>query len=108
MAPDFNSSLKRIAEILEEDGTVVEARVSTQHGSMTFITDVRLDGNTLVLYDFHVTGPGPGSLGIGFLRRLADQVIAEYGVDAIEIHGFTRTTGASPGRVPLPIRFARR
>jgi hypothetical protein len=110
MAPEIEANISQQAtiEILDEDGAVVEVRISTPRGPLTFIANVRLDGNVLILYDFHIDGPGPHSLGIGFLRRMADQVIAENGVDALEIQGFTRTTGAGRGRVPRPFRFARR
>ena len=69
------------------------------------VTSVTLAGDCLVLYDFHVGGPGAHALGVSEVRGLVYKAMEEYDVAEVEIHGFQRTTGANPGRKPRPLRF---
>jgi hypothetical protein len=108
MALEHNSSVPADIRVIDEEDEIVELEVGTPYGLVTILTAIRMDGNTLVLYNFHIDGPGPHIVGLAYLRRLADQVIAENDVDALEIQGFERSTGATRGRVPSPLRFRRR
>src|SRR5688500_18121847 len=56
----------------------------------------------------HVHAPGANAIGPGNLRSLAEVVMERLDFDALEIEGALRTTGASPGRRPRPLRFTRR
>jgi hypothetical protein len=60
------------------------------------------------LRQLHVQGPGANAIGPGNLRSLAEVVMERLDFDALEIEGALRTTGASPGRRPRPLRFTRR
>lgn len=95
-------------EIAEQDGDAVFAKAATAHGAVTIVCRLRLLPDRLLLYDLHVDGPGVGTLGVGGLRRVVDEVMETYGVERPEIRGFRRTTGAGPGRVPSPLVFRRR
>jgi hypothetical protein len=94
--------------IKAQDGAAVEAEISTPRGTLVVIASLRLDREALILYDFHIDGPGPGLIGIAGIRDALRQVMEEYDVGIVEIHGFQRTTGAQPGRTPKAIRFRRR
>jgi hypothetical protein len=94
--------------IIEQDGTTISAEIASAQQTLDVVADIRLDGDRIVLYNFHIDGPGAGVLGIVSLRRIVDQVMEVYDVASLEIHGFRRTTGASPGRIPGPLCFARR
>ena len=93
--------------LLDQDGDAIEARIDTPAGLLTVICRVELRGERVVLYDFHIDGPGAGSLGIPLLRAAILDVMESYDVASVEVHGFTRTTGANPGRVPRPLVFRR-
>lgn len=95
-------------EIVDQDGTAVEAIIRTPDADLQAITNVRLDGNTLILYDFHIEGPGPNALGMALLRKIVRRVMELEDVQYLEIHGFRRTTGANPGRTPHTLKFRRR
>lgn len=95
-------------EIVDQDEAAVEAIVGTPEAELRIITNVRLDGNTLILYDFHIDGPGPNTLGTALLRQIACRVMELEDVQYLEIHGFRRTTGANPGRIPRTLKFRRR
>lgn len=94
--------------ILEADGPTVrlEARLPTAY--LEVITSVKLDGDTLVLYDLHVDGPGAQSLGLSEVRALVYKAMEAYDVAHVAIHGFERSTGANPGRKPRELHFTRR
>lgn len=94
--------------VVEQDGDTVAVNVSTPNGGIDVICRVRLLDDGLLLYDLHVDGPGVGTLGVGGLRRVVDEVMETYGVERVKICGFRRTTGAGPGRVPRPLVFRRR
>ena len=93
--------------VLNQDGDTIEAALVTPAGTLTVICRVRLDGDRLVLYDLHVDGPGPGVFGLCRLRAAMQELMEQFDVRALEIHGFVRTTGARPGRLPPPLVFHR-
>jgi hypothetical protein len=95
-------------EIVDEDGAAIEAVVRVADIELSVITNVRMDHNTLVLYDFHIEGAGANTLGMTMIRRIVSRVMEREDVEYIEIRGFRRTTGANPGRVPRPLKFTRR
>jgi len=87
---------------------VVQLEVTTTTAVPTIISDLRLDGDVLVIYDFHIDGPGAGSLGLKGVRQVIRAAMEAYGIESLEIHGYRRTTGAAPGRWPDVLRFTRR
>jgi len=94
--------------IVEVEGSALWLEVRTSDSLLEIITNVRLDSETLVLYDFHVDGPGAHALGLGEIRRLVQRAMDAYDVTQLEIHGFRRSTGANPGRKLRALRFVRR
>jgi hypothetical protein len=94
--------------VIEQDGTTLSAEIRSPILTLNVVADIRLEQAGIVLYNLHLDGPGAGGLGVVGLRRIVDQVMELYDVEALEIHGFRRTTGANPRRIPGPLRFARR
>lgn len=94
--------------IVDADGPTLMLEAVLPTARLEIVTNVRLDGDCLVLYDFHVDGPGAQYLGIAEVRGLVHKAMEAYDVGHVEIHGFERSTGANPGRKPRVLRFARR
>ena len=94
--------------IVDTDGPTLMLEVLLPTARLEVITNVRLDGDSLVLYDLHADGPGAQSLGIAEVRGLVHKAMEFYDVAHVEIHGFERSTGANPGRKPRVLRFPRR
>jgi hypothetical protein len=94
--------------IVEQDGPTVLAEIIFPTERLSVVAGIRLEAVGIVLYNLHIDGPGAGGLGVAGLRQIVDQVMELYDVEVLEIHGFRRTTGAKPGRIPGPLRFARR
>jgi hypothetical protein len=94
--------------ITVQEAEVVELEVTTPDARLTVVTDLRLDGESVVLYDFHIDGPGAGTLGVAKLREIVRALMEAYDVPLLEIHGYRRSTGAAPGRWPSVLRFTRR
>jgi hypothetical protein len=92
----------------ETDDPVVTARFDTPAGSLMAMAEVQVRGRTLRLVRMHMQGATANAIGTAHLRLLADLVMDRMDYDAIEIEGAVRTTGASRGRKPRSIRFARR
>jgi hypothetical protein len=96
-------------QIVEEDGETVLAEFVLDDGTVIeVVTGVRLADDRLILYDFHVEGPGPKTLGLAGLYHAAKWVMEKYDVGCLEIHGFRRTTGLRLGHQPRPVVFRRR
>jgi hypothetical protein len=93
--------------ISEQDGPTVLAEIELSGQAISVVSDIRLDEGTITLYNLHIDGPGAGVFGVSALRRLIDRIMVFYDVECLEIHGFRRTTGANPGRIPTPLRFSR-
>ncbi len=94
--------------ITERDGNTIYAELTVAHHVVRVVTRVALLHDRLLLYDFHVDGPGRGTVGVAALRHAVDELMETFGVGVVEIRGFRRTTGAGPGRVPKPLVFRRR
>jgi hypothetical protein len=94
--------------LLSQEAEVVELEIETPGAVLTVVTDLRLDGESVVLYDLHVDGPGAGTLGLAKLRTIVRAAMEAYDVEVLEVRGYRRTTGAAPGRWPGVLRFTRR
>lgn len=94
-----------LVRIVATDGDVVELAATTANGEIRVITGMIKMGDTLVLSEFHIDGPGAGSLGVRGLRRLATEFATRQGARRVTIRGAARTTGANPGRTPRPMTF---
>jgi hypothetical protein len=92
----------------ETDDPVVTAWIRSPAGEIVVMADIEEQGRVLFLRQLHVQGPGANAIGPGNLRTLAEVVMERLDFDALEIEGALRTTGASPGRRPRPLRFTRR
>ena len=91
------------------DHPVAFVAINTPDGLIEAATEFEERGNILVLVRFHIqSGFGSNGLGLARLRQLADAVMERMDYDAIEVEGAARTTGAGKGRIPRPLRFARR
>jgi hypothetical protein len=92
------------------DGDVATAEVVTPAGRLSVMAEVVVQGQTSVLRDLHMHGADVGSNAFGAERLPATvwavmQYLESY--DVIVVEGAARTTGASPGRRPGRLRFAR-
>jgi hypothetical protein len=93
----------------ETDDPVVTVTFDTPAGSVKVMGEAHEpDPVTLCLQRVHIEGPGANAIGIANLRVLAAFVMEGMGYEAIEIEGALRTTGATPGHRPRPLRFTRR
>lgn len=89
--------------LVEQDGIAHEFQVQIGNHTLTVITNLEIEGNTMLLRDFHVDGPGPGQLSASQLRKAIRVLGQNYNVAIVVVRGFERTTGAKPGHVPRPI-----
>jgi filamentous hemagglutinin len=89
--------------IVERDGDVAEIVIEGARAQISVITELRLEGDSLVLSGTHVHGPGAGYSSPAELREAARALARQFGASRVIIHGGRRTTGASPGHVPRPI-----
>jgi hypothetical protein len=89
--------------LVEQDGIAHEFQVRVGNHLLTVITNLEIEGRTLLLRDFHVDGPGPGQLSATQLRKAIRALGQNYNVTTVVIRGFERTTGANPGHTPRPI-----
>jgi hypothetical protein len=87
---------------------VATLRISTPDGNLVVMGELEQSGRTLVVRRFHLQGAAANTLGVAKLRFLADVVMQRMDYDELVIEGAARTSGASPGRRPSPLRFARR
>lgn len=98
-------------EDADSDGDLLTIVVGTPVGLVHIMADVTFEnrGRRLVLKGAHMHSEGgPKSIGIANLRVLADFILAKVNCDEAIVEGAPRTTGANPGHLPRPIRFARR
>ena len=88
---------------------VVTINVHTPAGTMVIMGEPKEVGRTLVVAGVHAHGQGVGPNGVGLanLRLIADVVMETLDYDELVVEGEVRTTGATPGRRPKPIRFSR-
>ena len=89
--------------LVEQDGIAHEFQVRVGNHTLTVITNLEIEGSTLLLRDFHVDGPGPGQLSATQLRKAICVLGQNYNVTMVVVRGFERTTGANPGHIPRPI-----
>jgi hypothetical protein len=91
------------------DHPVVTIRMTTPSGLIEVMAEVAADGRALRLARLHVQSAAePNEIGYPNWRLVATMVMESMGYDEIIVEGAVRTTGASPGRRPRPIRFTRR
>ena len=75
------------------------------HGEIRVLTEMTKQGDTLVLKELAIDGPGRGTMGIRELREFARQLGRQQGASEVVIEGGRRLTGANPGRIPHTIRI---
>jgi hypothetical protein len=92
----------------ETDDPVVTASIASPAGEILAMAEVEERGRVLCLRNLHLQGPGANAIGTGNLRVLAEVVMERLDYDGLEVEGAVRTTGASPGHRPRPLRFTRR
>jgi hypothetical protein len=71
--------------LVEQDDEVVEFEVRAGNVSITFVANVRLENDTVVIATLHAEGQGPGSAGIPILRRAAWFLMEHF--DVRELRG---------------------
>ena len=89
--------------IVEQDDDVYEILMTGAESEITAITEMIKQGDSLVLRNLHVHGPGAWSSSVRELREAARQLGRKFGASTVIIYGARRTTGANPGRIPRPI-----
>ncbi|QJD16436.1 hypothetical protein [Paracoccus sanguinis] len=90
------------------EGRLVTAELAYAGLSLTFMAEVCEADGVLSLIGVHVVAVGSGQLTRTWMVRVAATVMEVLDYDAIIVQGASRTTGASPGHIPKPLRFARR
>lgn len=93
------------------DGSLVGLTVTTPDGLAVRVwAEVELDGRVVVLRQFLIDGVNVavGQFGTSRLRRIADDAMEFFDVDAIRIEEARRTTGANPDRIVPTVPFRRR
>lgn len=91
------------------DHRVTTLIVRWSSGELRIMGEVTCTERTIKATGVHVdaTDPSPG-LNMALVRKIARQVMEGMDFDELIIEGAPRTTGASPGRRPRPLRFSRR
>lgn len=89
--------------LVEQDGIAHEFQIKIGSHTLTVITNLEIEGDTMLLRDLHVDGPGPGQLSASQLRKAIRVLGQSYKVTVVVVRGFERTTGAKPGHIPRPI-----
>ncbi len=91
------------------DDPVVTIEIRFPAGTLLIMGEPEEQGRTLILRGVHIHSEenGENSFGLVILRKIAKLAMERFDYDKIEIHGTRRTTGASPGRFPKPLRFTR-
>ena len=90
------------------EGKVLTAELRHAGLGLTFMAEYHEDAGVLHLSGVHIVASGTAPLSRAWMARVADTVMEVMGYDAIFVQGAARTTGASPGHLPKPLRFARR
>ena len=85
--------------IVEQDGKIVRIVA----GEIEVIAEMIRGPDEIVFDRLSIDGAGPGSAGFSRLRQLARQFARDQGVSRVRVFGTTRTTGASPGKVPREV-----
>ena len=96
-------------EVENTTDEIATAILTLTVGRLVMIGHLSFEGETLFCRGAHIHGEGvpPNGLGPGSLKRIATEVMEEFDVDRIVVEGGRRTTGARPGTLPRPLRFAR-
>lgn len=92
-------------EITRDD--LVLATVANNHTKVSFLAYVRISGRKAYLTGLHIQGTGPNRMGQRGINSLAHAFMEALDVDELNIAGAHRTSGAGPGRRPLPLVFRR-
>jgi hypothetical protein len=91
------------------DHPVVTIRLATPVGPVELMAEVAAVAGSLRLRRLHIqSNVAPNAIGRANWRLVATMVMERMEYDEIIVEGAVRTTGASPGRRPHPIRFTRR
>jgi hypothetical protein len=91
------------------DHPVVTIKIATPVGLIEVMAEIAVDARSLRLQRLHVqSAVEPNAIGHANWRLVAAMVMERMDYDEIIVEGAVRTTGASPGRRPQRIRFARR
>jgi hypothetical protein len=62
-------------------------------------------GDKLIIDDLSIQGGGPNTAGPASMRQFARDIGKAFGVKEVDIQGGRRTSGANPGRIPIPIKI---
>ena len=96
----------------ESEDPVVIVSIEIAEGYLEVMDEIEIDENRRMITatDLHLHGVGFDANGLGpiRLRQIARAMLEELDYDECRIEGGVRTTGASPGRRPKPVRFARK
>ena len=94
--------------IKELDAETILASVDYDGVILEIIARAAMDGETMVLSEFHILGPGRNCLGRPKLKALIADLMEKLELDELRIEGAARTSGANPGRKPAPLVFRRK
>lgn len=94
--------------VLERTADTMWVTISSSGGDLEIITNYVKEGKKLVLRNLDIEGPGPGTLGAGYvgkLRGYARQLGRQEEVEEVIVEPRPRETGANPGHTTRPIRI---
>lgn len=100
-----NSIPERIFIQTEKDGNLLFFSTRVGNDVIEFGGNFSKINRTLIIDKFDIDGQLTNKLGIRGLKDVITAFGKQQGVDEIIIRGATRTTGASPGRVPGELIF---
>ncbi|ALN88354.1 RHS repeat-associated core domain protein [Lysobacter capsici] len=92
-------------KILEEAKGAIQFTAQGAKGTIEVISDIAQQGKTLTLSGMHVDGVGKGASSLSELRDVARALGASRGASTVIIQGGQRTTGAKPGKIPIPVKI---
>jgi hypothetical protein len=93
------------AEFAENDLVFIHVWIGNL--KVTVLAEALLEGSKLTLRGTHFDGPGPNTVGIEELRKIANRIAEATDVETVVVEGAVRTTGAAPGHQPRTLRFRR-
>lgn len=94
-----------VVEIVAADRDTMIVAIATPAGLVELIGTLKREGRVLRVDGAHVQGLRPGALGRAGLNAIGRKLLEEADVDQVIIAGGTRSTGASRGKRPRPVRF---
>jgi hypothetical protein len=103
--PGRGTSTELKIQILEQDRDVVHMKVVAGDTGFEVMANVVHEEGTLTLREVHVSRTSGSFVSPSIYLRAAREFQRLFSAELLIIHGGVRTSGASPGHQPRPIRL---